>query len=119
MRVSGQRKINKIFERLEPPSRIKFTGPRIPAQNLRDFDIEEMGCMKGFGWVEKPFGYLNAGRSIQQHLYHGRGINNDHRPSRSALTALAGETVGVTEDRCARRLLNSAIVGRSATRRTS
>jgi hypothetical protein len=27
--------------------------------------------------------------------------------------------VGVTEDRCARRLLNSAIVGRSATRRTS
>ena len=75
--------------------------------------------MKGFVGVEKPFGHLNSGRSIQQHLDHDRGINNNHRPSRSALTALAGETVGVTEGRWARRLLNSAIVGRSATRRTS
>ena len=31
MRVSGQRKIDKILERLELPSRIKFTCPRIPA----------------------------------------------------------------------------------------
>jgi len=119
MRVSGQRKIDKIFERLEPPSGIKFTGPRIPAKDLRDFDIEEMGCVKGFVGVEKPFGHLNSGRRIQQYLDQGRGINNDHRPSRSALTALAGETVGVIEGRWARRLLNSAIVGRSATRRTS
>jgi len=119
MRVSCQRKIDKIFERLKPPSSIKFTGPRVPAQDLRDFDIKKVGCVKGFGGVKKPFGYLNAGRSIQQHLDHSRGINNDHRPSRSALTALAGETVGVIEDRWARRLLNSAIVGRSARRRTS
>jgi len=119
MGVSGQRNIDKIFERLEPPSRIKFTGTRIPAQDLRDFNIEEMGCVKGFVGVEKSFGYLNASRSVQQHLDHGRGINNDHRPSRSALKALAGETVGVIEGRWARRLFNSAIVGRSATRRTS
>ena len=31
MRVSGQRKIDKIFERLEAPGGIKFTCPRIPA----------------------------------------------------------------------------------------
>ena len=119
MGVSGQRKIDKIFERLEPPSSIKFTGPCIPAQDLRDFDIEEMGCVKGFVGVEKPFGHLNSSRSIQQYLDHGRGINNDHRLSLSALTALAGETLGATEGRWASRLLNSAIVGRSATRRTS
>ena len=75
--------------------------------------------MNGFVGVEKPFGHLNAERIIQQHLDDNRGINNDHRPSRSALTALAGETVGVIEGWWARRLLNSAIVGRSATRRTS
>ena len=39
MRVSGQRKIDKIFERLEPPSGTKFTCPRIPAKDLCDFDI--------------------------------------------------------------------------------
>ena len=119
MRVSGQRKIDKIFERLEPPSGIKLAGPRISAKNLRDFDIEEMGGVKGFVGVEKPFGHLNSGRSVQQHLDHDRGVNNDHRPSRSILTALAGETVGVIEGRWVRRLLSSAIVGRSATRRTS
>jgi len=119
MRVSGQWKIDKVFKRLEPPIGIEFTGPRIPAKDLRNFDIKEMGCVKGFVGVEKPFGHLNSGRSIQQHLDHDRGINNDHRPSRSALVALAGEIVGVIEDRWARRLLNSAIVGRSATRRTS
>ena len=119
MRVSGQRKIGKIFERLEPPSGVKFTGPRISAKDLCDLDIEEMGCVKGFIRGEKPFGHPNSGRSVQQHLDDGRGINNDHRPSRSALTALAGETVGLKDGRWARRLLNSAIVGRSATRRTS
>ena len=40
MRVSCQRKIDKIFERLEPPSGIKFTGPRIPAQDLRDLHLK-------------------------------------------------------------------------------
>ena len=40
--------------------------------------------MKGFVGVEKPFGHLNSGRSIQQHLDHDRGINNNHRPSRSS-----------------------------------
>jgi hypothetical protein len=39
MGVSGQRQIDKIFECLEPPGGIKFTGPCIPAQDLRDFDI--------------------------------------------------------------------------------
>ena len=119
MRVSGQWKIDKIFERLKPPNGIKFTGPRIPAKDLCDFDIEEMGCVKSFVRVEKPFGHLNSGRSIQQHLDNDRSINNNHRPFRSALTALAGETVGVIEGRWARRFLNSAIVGRSATRLTS
>ena len=46
MRVSGQWKIGKIFERLEPPSGVKFTGPRISAKDLCDLDIEKMGCMK-------------------------------------------------------------------------
>ena len=119
MRVSGQRKIDKIFERLVPSSGIKLTGPRISAKNLCNFDIKEMGCVKGFVGIEKPFGDLNSGRSIQQHLDHDRGINNDHRPSRSILTALAGGTVGLIEGRWARRLLSSAIVGRSATRRIS
>jgi hypothetical protein len=119
MRVTGQRKIDKILKRLKPSSGIKLTGSRVSAKNLRDFDIEEVGCVKGFVGIEKPFGYPNSGTSIQQHLNHDRGIDNDHLPSRSALTALVGEIVGVIEVRWARRLLNSAIVCRSAARRTS
>ena len=45
MRVSGQWKIDKIFERLKPPNGIKFTGPRISAKDLRDFDIEKVACV--------------------------------------------------------------------------
>jgi len=119
MRVSCQRKIDKIFERLKPSISIKLTGPRIPAKDLCDFDIEEMGRVKGFVGIEQPLGYLSSGRSIQQYLDHDRGVDNDHRLSRSALTNLAGETLSVIGDRWARRLRNSAIVGRSATRRTS
>ena len=119
MRVSDQWEISQIFERLKPPNGTKFTGPGISTKDLRDFDIEKVRGVKGFVWVEKPLSHLNSGRSIQQHLDNDRSINNDHRLSRSALTALAGETVGVTECRWTRRLFNSAIVGRSATRRTS
>ena len=74
---------------------------------------------EGFVGGEQPFDHLNSGRSMQQHLDHDRGINYDQRPSRSALMALAGETIGLIEGRRARRLLSSASAGHSATRRTS
>ena len=49
----------------------------------------------------------------------GRGVYNDHLPSLSALTALAGGTLVFTGVRWVRRLRSSARVGRSAIRWTS
>ena len=92
MRISSQRKIGQIFECLQPASGIKLTGPGVATKHLRKLDIEEMGCVKDFIGIENSFGQLNSGGRIQQHFDHGRSINHNHRPSRSDLTDLAGET---------------------------
>lgn len=52
MWVSGQWKIDKIFQRMKSTGGIKFLGPLVPAQDLRDLDIEQMGCVKGFAGIE-------------------------------------------------------------------
>jgi len=116
MRIPGERNGGQIFQSLEPAPGIKFTGQRIATKDLRDFDVEQVGRMKGFGVREQPRAYRESGRGIEQHLQQGGGINDDHRLSRSALTAVAGGTLAITGDRCARRLRSSARVGRSATR---
>ncbi len=119
MRITGQREICQVFQRLKTSSWIKIPTPRVAPKDLRDFDIEQVRRVKGFILGEKPLGYQGSGRRIEQDFKQGRGIDDDHRASRSALTAFAGGTLGLTEVRWASRLLNSAIVGRSATRRTS
>lgn len=119
MWIPGQWKIDKIFQRMKSTGGIKFLGPRIPAQDLRDLDIEQMGCVKGFAGIEQAFRKPHSDRGIQQHLDHDRSIDDDQRPSRSTRTALAGEMLGAREGRRARRFFSSLMVGRSATRRTS
>ena len=119
MGITGQREICKVLQCLETAVWIEIPGQRIASQDLRDFDIEQVRRVNGFVLGEKPAGYQGSGRCIEQHLKQRRGIDDDHRPSRSALTALAGGTLGFTGVRWASRLLNSATVGRSATRRTS
>ena len=75
--------------------------------------------MKRFSSREEAFSDPDSGRRIEEHLDRRGGVNDDHRRSRSALTALAGETRVTTDLRCASRALSSATVGRSAVRRTS
>jgi hypothetical protein len=54
---------------------------------LRDFNIEKMGCVKRFVGVKQPVGYVVSPGVFEQYLDHERGVNHDHRLSRSALTA--------------------------------
>ena len=60
-----------------------------------------------------------ACRRAEQHLDHHRRVDDDHRASRAARTAAAGETRGSTEARACSRSRISRGVGRSATRDTS
>jgi hypothetical protein len=119
MRVTGQRKVGEVFHGLKTPGCIEFAGKRLTTKDLGDFDIEQAGRMKRLLPFEKPLGYSRPRRRVEQHLDQGRGVYNDHLPSLSALTALAGETLVVTDVRWARRLRSSAAVGRSAMRCTS
>ena len=75
--------------------------------------------MKRFSSREEAFSDPDSGRRIEEHLDRRGGVNDDHRRSRSALTAFAGGTRVMTGVRRTRRALSSATVGRSAVRRTS
>ena len=55
----------------------------------------------------------------EEHLEYRRRIDGDQRVFRSARTASAGEGLGFTGARSARRTLSSATDGRSAPRLTS
>jgi len=43
VRIPEQRKIGQVGERLSATLRIEFAGCRIPTDDLRDFDVEQMG----------------------------------------------------------------------------
>lgn len=119
MWVTGQRKVGEILYGLKAPGCIEIAGKRIPTKDLSDFNIEQAGRMKRLLPVEKPLGYSRPERCVEKHLDQGRGVYNDHLPSLSNLTALAGGTLVVTGVRWARRPRSSAAVGRSAMRWTS
>jgi len=119
MWVTTQGKVGEIFDGLKTPGCIEFAGERETTKDLGDFDIEQTGRMKRLLPVKKPLGYSGPRRRVEQHLDQGRCVYNDHLPSLSALTALAGGTFVVTGVRWVRRLRSSAAVGRPAMRWTS
>ena len=77
MGIAGEGKVGQIFRRLRTSLRVYLARRRVAAQHLGDLEVEEVGGVEGL-----------AGR--------GQSIGDAHLRSRSALTALAGGTRGVT-----------------------
>ena len=94
MGISQNWKIQVINDRLMGSIDRDIAVGGVPTQHLKDFKIEEVGCMKGFTWHGKPGQDGRRGRSSQKHFEDRRCIQNDHCLSRSLRTAASGESVG-------------------------
>src|SRR5512134_582432 len=114
MGVARDGKIGEILERLHSSFGAEQARERIPAQHLCDFDIEQMRCVQCLALGKQPLANASRRRGTEQYLDQRGSVDDDQRPSRSARTALAGESVGRTEVRRAMRSRSSAMVGRSA-----
>jgi hypothetical protein len=119
MGIARQRQVRQVHEGLPPAAGLELSGQGITAEDLRDFEIENVRRMEALSGLEKPFGNARRGRCVEQDLQDRRGVDDDQRASRSALTAFAGARRGTTAVRSAIRWRSSAGVGRSATRRAS
>ena len=119
VRIATQGQRGEVLKRLGASRGVEFGGERVSAEDLGHFEIQQVGSVQRLSVGKEAIGRPDAGRRIQQYLDHSRGVDHDHRCSRSALTALAGGTRVMTGARWAIRFRNSATVGRSAARRTS
>lgn len=114
MGIAVQREIREILQRLERARPRQFARAFISAKHLRNFEIDQVGRVKGLVFGEQPGCDPEARRRIQQNFDQDRCVDDDHRCSRSARTARAGGTFGLTADRVASLSFNSKGVGRSA-----
>lgn len=96
MGISVHREIQKVEQRLTASLRAQFSGSGVASQNLCDFKVEQMRGMQSFTAGEQTRGNTRSGCRVQQQFQNCRSIHDDHRCSRSALTALAGERRGFT-----------------------
>ena len=65
VRVARDGEIDEILERLHPSFGAEHARRRLPAQHLRDFDIEQMRCVQCLALREKPLGETTSGRGTE------------------------------------------------------
>src|SRR5665647_250516 len=115
VRISAQREVSEVLQGRAAALGIDITVSSVPPNHLRDFDVEQMGRMQCLRRLEQPLLYCACGGRAKERFQQGRSIDDNHWRSRSARTAWAGDTEGVTPGRRSRRARNSSSVGRSAT----
>ena len=54
MGVAGQRKVGKVLERFAAPVSCELSAPCEPAENLRDFDVQNVRGTQPFIGREEP-----------------------------------------------------------------
>lgn len=119
MRIPRNRKIGHVPERFTATFRCQLTRECVPAKHLCHFDVYQVWGVKGLSGSKKPLLYGCRSGSAEEHLERRGSIDDDHRLSRSARTARAGDTLGLVAERRSSRARSSSTVGRSTTWRTS
>jgi hypothetical protein len=76
--IPKDRKVGEVGERLAATFRLEFASCRVPANDLRDFDIDQMGRVQGLSRVEQPPFDCRGRRRAKQRFEHGRSIDDDH-----------------------------------------
>lgn len=96
MRIAGERKIDKIAKRFGAPFRRDDSGADIAAQDLRDFDVDQVGSMQRLvGGKDEAIDTPCRGR-LEENLKKRGSVNNNQRLFLSARTATAGAGRGRT-----------------------
>jgi len=119
VRIPSQGKVRQVGERRGAAFPVDVAVRGLATDRLSDLDVEQMRGVQRFPGVEQSRFDRLGRRRAQQRLDHRRGVDDDHRRSRSRRTASAGATEGVTGRRCAKRARSSSSVGRSAVWRVS
>jgi len=97
--VATQRKILKIIESVLATSSFDPAGRLVAPQHLGDLEIDQMGRVQRKFLAEQSFLNGRGYRRLQQRLEKRRSVYDDHRESRSARTASAGEGKGFVGER--------------------
>ena len=108
-----------VIERRTAAPRLHFAGERVAAQDLRHLHVHQMRYVQGFLGLEQAFFHRDSGRHPQEDFQDYRRVENDHRLSRAARTARAGDIDGVAAERPCNLARNSSTDGRSDMRRIS
>ena len=87
MRVSAEGKVSEVGKSRAAALVVDLALCRVPADDLRDFDIEQMRRMQRLSRFEQPFFHHPCRRCTKERFEQGRGIDDDHWRSRSARTA--------------------------------
>ena len=119
MGVTVEREIEQIVEGIATAPGFDPTARRIAPQHLHHLDIDQMGRMQRLLGAEQPVAHSGSGRRPQQYFYERRGVDDDHRVSRSARIASSGDGSGSVAGRFSSRSRSSTKLSRSATRRNS
>lgn len=119
VRVAVQGKIKQIVQRGAAACGFDLPGRRIAPEHMRHLDIDQMGRMQRLPSASEALPHRGSGRRSQQKFHERRGVDDDHRESRSARITSSGEGCGLVAECFSRRSIISARLGRSATRRNS
>jgi hypothetical protein len=119
MWIAGERKIEEIGDRFGSPFSGDNGRAHVAAQNLRDFQVDEVrGMQRLVGGKDEAAHTRSFGR-LEKNLKDRGSVDDDQRLFLSARTAAAGAGRGRTGWRLASRLRISSSVGRSRAWRSS
>src|SRR5215216_2020787 len=99
MRMAQDGKVQEVVESCLRTRRVNLASHCEPSNDLGDLDIEQVRRMERFGPVEETRLDGLPSRSAQKDLEQSRGVDDNHRLSRSARTASAVFTESLTADR--------------------
>ena len=119
MRIAPDGHVGEVGYGLAAAPAVDLSRLCVAAKNLGGFDIDEMRRSEGVARIEEPCRDSSGFVRVQEQFDEGRGIDDDHRLSRSCRIISAGGMEGLTLPRSAMRLRNSSTVGRAATSRIS
>jgi hypothetical protein len=119
MGVSMEREIREIRERLSGPVGGDHSRAKVAAQDLGDFNIQEVRSMQGLAGSKNTLAHTWCNRRLQENLQDCGSVYDNQRFFLSARTAAAGAGRGRTFLRPASRLRISSRVGRSSDWRIS
>jgi hypothetical protein len=119
MRIASEREISEIDQRLRASFGGDASRAHVAAQNLRDFQVNQMRSMQRLVGGEDESVYELRGRRLEKNLEKRGSVDDNQRPSLSARTAAAGAVRGRTGSRLESRFRISSSVGRSSAWRNS